>query len=66
MANSEWRIVGETEYRAVAPSEIAGAAVRNADCDAIYLWRLHRHFVVYLNGQDNPINEYRRVERVDA
>lgn len=56
---SEWRKVGTTEYRTVGPADIVGSVVMNADVDAIYLSHTPRQFVVYLNGQGEPIQEYR-------
>lgn len=61
-AEHEWRKVGTTEYRTVGPADILRAKVVNADVDTIYLSDSPlspRKYVVYLNGQDDPIQEYR-------
>lgn len=64
-----WVKKGHTEYRKADRAEIINAVVRNVDADAIYLTKkdftletyvvLSRDYVVYLNGQDDPIFEYR-------
>lgn len=59
---SEWRTVGNSEYRAVEPAAILHARVVSADVDAIYLRLGAKNFVVYTTQEGNPIDEYRRKE----